>query len=99
MRQKIMNSERNLRATIEYEEAVFLFALKNLVQLELQTINADLKVVGRISRQAVLLAKEDLARHSNERLSVFFGNNENKEGRTACELPEYWGLLRKVERG
>lgn len=99
MRQKIMTSERSLRATIEYEEAVFLLALKRLVQLELQTINADLKEVRHISREAVLLAQEDLARHSNDRLSVFFENKEDKERRTACELPECWGLLQRVERG
>ena len=64
-----MRSEGSLRATIEYEEAVFLLSLKRWLQLELQTINEGLSGVRRISRDAMLLANEDLERYVSERLS------------------------------
>lgn len=62
---KEMQSTPDLRATVEYEEAVFLLALKKIVQLELQAVKADLKGVERISRKAMSLAREDLKHYAN----------------------------------
>jgi hypothetical protein len=70
VRQKTMRSEGSLRRTIEYEEAVFLLALKRWLKLELQTINEDLRGVKRISRDAMLLANKDLERYNSERIFV-----------------------------
>jgi hypothetical protein len=89
MKKTIRNSEPGLRATIEYEEAVFLLALKKLVQMEIQTINANLKGVGRISREATLLAKEDLERYGNEGISSPLADQDEQS--IARRLPGHRG--------
>ncbi len=71
-----MNLEPGLRATIEYEEAIFLLALKKLIMIELKRINVDLKGVGRISWEATLLAKEDLERYNNDRNYSLLKNHD-----------------------
>lgn len=84
MRRKIANSEQNLRATIEYEEAIFLLALRKLVRIKLLTIDADLRSIRRISREATLLAKDDLDRYNKDLLSSSPKNRD--EQRIPCRL-------------
>jgi hypothetical protein len=50
----------DLRATIEYEEAIFFLKLRKTFRLQLRTIDVDLKGIRRISREAVLLAEKDI---------------------------------------
>jgi hypothetical protein len=60
----------DLRATIEYEEAFFFLKLKRSFRLQLRAIEADLRDVRRISREAVLLAENDIEPGNNSNNTV-----------------------------
>lgn len=50
----------SIRATLEYEDAVNLLKLKKDIRKHLDTINTQLRVIRRVSRRAVTLARQDL---------------------------------------
>ena len=50
----------SIRATLEYEDAVNLLKLKKDIRDHLDTINTQLRVIRRVSRRALTLARQDL---------------------------------------
>jgi hypothetical protein len=55
-----MKPDVDLRATIEYEEAIFFLKLRRTFKLQLRSVDVDLRGIRRISREAVLLAEKDI---------------------------------------
>lgn len=64
-----MKPDADLRATIEYEEAIFFLKLRRTFKLHLRTIDVDLRSIRRISREAVLLAEKDIEPSNGSNIS------------------------------
>lgn len=55
-----LHNQRNLRRTLEYDQAVYLLKLKEVTAERLREINKELKEINSISHYAVMLAKTDV---------------------------------------